>query len=191
MTLNKIFDIQNLGGRFDNSDEARAVKKLVEKAFEKLCATHGEFAAATGGSWIDIAEYKPVHMDDMTAQEKKKVAVSDARIILRVAKTGAAELRAKLAVEEVARAAKEYAQEARIAANKAEQAAVANAAAIEAATKETEPEAKTGSAESIASELPDLTSVPNAEKNDSGFLTGSEEEDKKDEGRESWASKAS
>ena len=41
VTLNKTFDIKNLGGGFSNSGEARAARNTVDKVFVKLCATHG------------------------------------------------------------------------------------------------------------------------------------------------------
>ena len=50
VTLNKTFDTKNLGGGFNNSGEARAVRNAVDKAFENLCMAHGELAAATDGS---------------------------------------------------------------------------------------------------------------------------------------------
>ena len=62
---------------------------------------------------------KPAYMDDMVAHKKKKEVVSDARIFLKIAKARATELRAKLAAEKIARAAKESAQRVRIAADKA------------------------------------------------------------------------
>ena len=74
-------------------------------------------------------------MDNLTAHKKKKVAVSKARIILKVVKARAIRLRAELAAEKVARATKEAAQRARIAADNAERAAIANAAAVEVAAK--------------------------------------------------------
>ena len=137
ITLNETFNLQNLGGKFNNFDEAWAARKAVDKAFEKLCAIHGEFVAATEGSWIDITVYKPAHMDDVTAYKKKKVAVSDARIILRVAKARAMRVRAELVAEKAARAAEETAQRIRIyATEEVEKIAIANAAAAEAAAKE-------------------------------------------------------
>ena len=67
VSLNKTFDIKNLGGGFSNSDEARAARNVVDKAFKCLCATHGKLVAETHGSWIDIAAYKPAYMDDHRA----------------------------------------------------------------------------------------------------------------------------
>ena len=63
-----------------------AARDTVEEAFGDLCATHGKLAAVTGGSWIDIAVYRPTYMDNYKAHKKKKDAVVDARILLRIMK---------------------------------------------------------------------------------------------------------
>ena len=89
VSWNENYNTKNLRLGFENSDEAQDARDIVDKAFANLCVTHGKFAAATEGSWIDITAYKPEYMDDMKAYKKKMEAVSDSRILLRVAKAGA------------------------------------------------------------------------------------------------------
>ena len=67
MTINKSFDDKIIGKKLINSNEAIAARNAVDEAFNNLCASHGEFAAATEGSWAEIAEYKPGYMGDREA----------------------------------------------------------------------------------------------------------------------------
>ena len=73
VSLNKTFDDKNLSGGFSNSDEAMAARDIVEEAFGDLCATHGKLAAATDGSWIDIAcTNLPIWMTTKRTRKRKK-----------------------------------------------------------------------------------------------------------------------
>ena len=95
IAINKAFDDKNLGEGFNNSDEATAACNLVGDAFDSLCASHGELAAAAGGSWAEIAGYKPGYMNDYEALKKKKDAISNARVAIKLKKARAMKLRAK------------------------------------------------------------------------------------------------
>ena len=128
-------------------------RNSVDDAFDKLCASHGELAAVTEGSWVDIAEYKPTHMDNYKALRKKKDAISNARMVAKLKKARIAELRAKWAAEKTALEAKEAVvrvqqaiklmteavkAEAEKARERAEQTAIANAEAADTTIKEVE-----------------------------------------------------
>ena len=109
LTLSKSFDEKNLKMGFANSVEARAARDKVDEAFGNLCIANGELAAAIGGSWADIAEYKPAYMGDYEALRKKKDAVTDARITSELRKAKAAETRAKRLAIKTAKEAEEAA----------------------------------------------------------------------------------
>ena len=124
-----------------------------DEAFDNLCVAQGEYAAVTGGTWADIAKYKPGYMDDHVAHRKKKDAVFIARDAFDLDEARAAETRALLWNLQVTREVEEATEWIRVALEqaadvvraeqaeahaRAERAAIANAAAEEAAAKEVE-----------------------------------------------------
>ena len=68
--VDKAFDKKLLAGGFEDSLDVLAAHEVVEEKFDHLCETHGELAAATGGTWIDIATYKPASMNHDKALKK-------------------------------------------------------------------------------------------------------------------------
>ena len=51
----------------------------MEEAFDQLCEAHGQLVAARGGSWFEIATYKPAFMTDQKAHKKKHDAIFRAK----------------------------------------------------------------------------------------------------------------
>ena len=76
---------------------------------------HGELAAATGGTWADIAKYKPGYLDDHVALRKKTEAVCNAKAAIDLEKARAAETRALLWNLKITREAEEATERIRVA----------------------------------------------------------------------------
>ena len=91
---------------------------VVETAFDYLCTTHGELVAVIGGTWGEIAAYKPASMSHEKALAKKKDAICIARTSLKLEEERAAAHKARLQTEEVAREAKEAADKVSLAAER-------------------------------------------------------------------------
>ena len=100
-----------------------AAREVVDNAFDTLCASNGELAAVTGGSWVDIAEYKPAYMDDYKAYRKKKDAVTNAKTMVGLREVKAITTRMRLAAAKTAREAKETAVRIKMAVDLAAEAA--------------------------------------------------------------------
>ena len=107
---NKAFNDKLLAREFNNSTEALTAREIVGEAFDQLCEMHAELVAAKGGTWFEIARYKPAFMTDEKAHKKKQDAIFRARAAFKLEEAKAAVERARLANEKIAREAKESAE---------------------------------------------------------------------------------